>query len=128
MEAGDINHVRLAGEGPMMTDQTRATITPYADEKVNHQLDIKASNSSDDHDEEKVGVVYEVEATAEDAELPSNLYPFPELENTLPEKQQFTVRAVFVGCCLGAVVSASNICKNSEYRFVMLSNASRLGA
>ncbi|KAI0665449.1 OPT oligopeptide transporter [Trametes maxima] len=34
--------------------------------------------------------------------------PFPEEPNT-PAEQQFTFRAVFVGCALGAVISASNI-------------------
>lgn len=33
--------------------------------------------------------------------------PFPADPNALPEDQQFTFRAVFVGCALGAVISAS---------------------
>lgn len=33
--------------------------------------------------------------------------PFPVDPDALPEEQQFTFRAVFVGCALGAVISAS---------------------
>ena len=33
-------------------------------------------------------------------------YPFP-MDPDAPEEQQFTFRAVFVGCALGAVISAS---------------------
>jgi len=35
--------------------------------------------------------------------------PFPIDPNEPEETHQLTVRAVFVGCCLGAVVGASNI-------------------
>ena len=38
--------------------------------------------------------------------------PFP-LDPDAPEEQQFTFRAVFVGCALGAVISASKCVSSS---------------
>lgn len=35
--------------------------------------------------------------------------PFPEDPNAVPEEWQLTVRAIVVGCLLGAIVAASNI-------------------
>lgn len=37
----------------------------------------------------------------------SHEHPFPELPGTQLETQQFTIRAVLVGCMLGGVISAS---------------------
>ena len=37
----------------------------------------------------------------------SHEYPFPEDPNAEPELQQFTIRAVLVGCILGGVIAAS---------------------
>lgn len=37
----------------------------------------------------------------------SHEHPFPELPNSEIETQQFTFRAVLVGCLLGGVISAS---------------------
>lgn len=39
--------------------------------------------------------------------LLSNEDPFPMDEATEKETQQFTFRAVFVGCCLGGVIAAA---------------------
>ncbi|KAH7327129.1 OPT oligopeptide transporter protein-domain-containing protein [Rhexocercosporidium sp. MPI-PUGE-AT-0058] len=38
-----------------------------------------------------------------------NKFPFPKLHGIPEEDHQITVRAILIGCCLGAVVSASNI-------------------
>lgn len=38
-----------------------------------------------------------------------NKFPFPPLHGVPDEEQQITFRALFVGCMLGAVVSASNL-------------------
>lgn len=45
----------------------------------------------------------------EDGEILDNKFPFPPLKGTPEETQQLTVRAIVIGCCLGAIVSASNI-------------------
>jgi len=57
---------------------------------------------------EKGELVKTHEAEAED-ELNafSHEYPFPEDPNAEPEPQQFTVRAVLVGCLLGGIIAAS---------------------
>jgi len=43
----------------------------------------------------------------DDLDAFSHEHPFPQLPDAEPETQQFTFRAVFVGCILGAVISAS---------------------
>ncbi|CCG82772.1 Putative uncharacterized protein [Taphrina deformans PYCC 5710] len=106
MEMGDITKVRVAGEGTLTAEQTHAPITPYANEKITHALDEDRISA---HDMEKEGGIYEVTSLGSDSDTPSNLVPFPELPGDLPEDHQFTFRAVAIGCCLGAVVSASNI-------------------
>lgn len=45
----------------------------------------------------------------EDEYVPNVVDPFPVEPGELEETHQLTFRAVFVGCCLGAVVGASNI-------------------
>lgn len=45
----------------------------------------------------------------EESEILDNMYPFPPLKGIPEEEQQLTVRALVIGICLGAVVSASNI-------------------
>ena len=39
----------------------------------------------------------------------NNLFPFPPLKGVPEEQQQLSIRALVIGVCLGAVVSASNI-------------------
>lgn len=114
MEMGDITNIRVAGEATLTAEQTHAPITPFANEKITHQIDHpdqKREHADDysNNDMEKEGAFYEVNAVGADDQPPSNLYPFPEDMDSQPETQQFTFRAVAIGCCLGAVVSASNI-------------------
>lgn len=52
-------------------------------------------NSHDEHEEEDI--------------ILDNKFPFPPLHGVPTEEQQITFRALFVGCMLGAVVSASNL-------------------
>ncbi|CZT00208.1 related to permeases-unknown function [Rhynchosporium agropyri] len=42
-------------------------------------------------------------------EVLDNKFPFPPLKNVPEEGAQITIRALVLGCCLGAIVSASNI-------------------
>lgn len=45
----------------------------------------------------------------EEHEILDNKFPFPPLQGIPEEEQQISFRAIAIGCCLGAVVSASNI-------------------
>lgn len=111
MEMGEITQVRVAGESTLTIDQLHTPITPYSNIEISKNLDVKVSETSGSlHDMDKEGAIYELRSfddTAEDT--PSNLYPFPELPGAQPERRQFTVRAVVIGCALGSIVSASNI-------------------
>lgn len=114
MEMGDITHAKVAGEATLSAEQMHAPVAPYANEKITHALDTKRRSESSDglgqtNDIEKNGVMYEVRSQESDEATPSNLVPFPEDPNCQEEDQQFTFRAVAVGCALGSVVSASNI-------------------
>lgn len=112
MEMGDITNIRVPGEATLTAQQMHAPIVPYDNETVSHAFDEKgvtgATKVSDIDSMEKNEGIYEVKSVYED-QPPSNLVPFPEDPNAHPETQQLTVRALVVGCCLGAVVSASNI-------------------
>ncbi|KAK7462797.1 hypothetical protein VKT23_007378 [Stygiomarasmius scandens] len=66
----------------------RASSNDYPDEKKHHSEEDLALETFDDHDVSK---------------------PFPIDPHAPEETHQLTVRAVFVGCVLGAVVGASNI-------------------
>lgn len=55
------------------------------------------------------GEVVELVAGQESYNELSHEFPFPVDADELEEPQQFTFRAVFVGCVLGAVISASNV-------------------
>lgn len=73
-----------------------------------HKDDSKPSSSRDSGVQVEKGVV-ETLTTEVDDELDafSHEHPFPPMLDAEPETQQFTFRAVFVGCVLGAVISAS---------------------
>lgn len=45
----------------------------------------------------------------EEAEVLDNKFPFPPLKGIPDEEQQLSIRALVIGICLGAIVSASNI-------------------
>lgn len=45
----------------------------------------------------------------EEAEVLDNKYPFPPLKGIPEDEQQLSIRALVIGVCLGAIVSASNI-------------------
>lgn len=49
------------------------------------------------------------EPRQEEEEILDNLFPFPPLRGIPDEEQQLSVRALVIGCALGAIVSASNI-------------------
>jgi uncharacterized membrane protein len=109
MEIGELNSTRVQGQNGV-TAQEAHIPTPLAGTMVDqkHAVDDtihRASTSSFDN-EKQAGI----EVTSQEEEdVPSNLYPFPELPGAVDEGRALTVRAIFVGCCLGAVVSASNI-------------------
>jgi hypothetical protein len=65
------------------------------------------STSSDPSIREEKGEAAVVDATEDDHLLLSHEEQFPEDPNGEVETQQFTVRAVLVGCVLGGVIAAS---------------------
>jgi hypothetical protein len=95
-------------------DVATAPVTAAADARVGEQLPDATSEKRAhsrgekdmfvDIDGEKEPIVEE-----EEAEILDNMYPFPPLKGIPEEEQQLTVRALVVGVCLGAIVSASNI-------------------
>jgi len=72
-------------------------------------MEMKEVRGSDDaQDSLERGEVIEVdESKDEDPLMLSSSDPFPEDPNAEVETQQFTVRAVLVGCILGGVIAAS---------------------
>ncbi|KAH9858652.1 OPT oligopeptide transporter [Lenzites betulinus] len=75
-----------------------------ADSEVN-VLNRTPSSMGSSNEKERIEVVEE----EYQLEKPDISRPFPRDPNEMIETHQLTVRAVFVGCCLGAVVGASNI-------------------
>lgn len=82
-----------------------------------HRDDSKPSSSHDGSVQVEKGAVEEL-TTEVDNELDafSHEHPFPPMVDAELETQQFTFRAVFVGCILGAVISASKYVIRSTYR------------
>jgi len=72
-------------------------------------MEMKEVRGSDDaQDSLERGEVIEVdESKDEDPLMLSSSDPFPEDPSAEVETQQFTVRAVLVGCILGGVIAAS---------------------
>ena len=64
---------------------------------------ISSDDGGDKHDAEHE------EEHEEDHVILDNKFPFPPLHGVPTEEQQITFRALFVGCMLGAIVSASNL-------------------
>ncbi|OJT10730.1 Metal-nicotianamine transporter YSL2 [Trametes pubescens] len=64
-----------------------------------------ASSTGSSNEKERI-IVEEEEYTLEKPDISR---PFPREPDEMVETHQLTIRAVFVGCCLGAVVGASNI-------------------
>ncbi|KAI0633640.1 OPT oligopeptide transporter [Trametes polyzona] len=77
--------------------------TTQDDVNVLHRSDSPSMGSS--NEKERIEVLegeYEMEK-------PDISKPFPRDPDEMVETHQLTIRAIFVGCCLGAVVGASNI-------------------
>ncbi|OCH86719.1 OPT oligopeptide transporter [Obba rivulosa] len=68
-----------------------------------------SSHGSSDEKDEKAAYMHAEEMEEEVLELPDPSKPFPREPDEMEETHQLTLRALFVGCCLGAVVGASNI-------------------
>ncbi|ORY82431.1 oligopeptide transporter [Protomyces lactucae-debilis] len=90
MEIGELNTTRVQGQNGVNAEEAHIP-TPFSGTKV----------------AEKHAVDDTIQQEEED--VPSNLYPFPELPGAVDEGTALTIRAILIGCCLGAVVSASNI-------------------
>ncbi|KAI0676232.1 oligopeptide transporter [Trametes maxima] len=66
-------------------------------------------SSSGSSDEKHVKGHHEHEAEEYEVDTHDITRPFPPDPDAIEETHQLTIRAVFVGCCLGAIVGASNI-------------------
>ena len=73
----------------------------------NIERDSKISDPNDASINLEKGEAIVVESTEENALLLSHKEQFPVDPNETEETQQFTVRAVLVGCILGGVIAAS---------------------
>lgn len=93
-------------------DVTTAPVTAPEDARTDAQLPHEPPHHQVHSADNKEGYVnYEDEknSDADELEVLDNLFPFPPLKGIPDEEQQFSVRALVIGICLGAVVSASNI-------------------
>lgn len=98
-------------------DVTTAPVTAPADAKTEEQVPEKVPETVRERRPHSAGekdmfVDIDGEKTPvdeEESEILDNRFPFPPLKGAPEEEQQLTVRALVVGICLGAVVSASNI-------------------
>lgn len=94
-------------------DVTTAPVTAPADAKTEEQVPETVPEKRPHSAGEKemfVDIDGEKNPIDEDeSEVLDNRFPFPPLKGIPDEEQQLTVRALVVGVCLGAVVSASNI-------------------
>ena len=85
------------------TDAQLATLT--ADNIIHEKSD--KYDSDDPSTSVENGDVCPVESDKDDTGFLSHEEQFPEDPNAEPETQQFTARAVIVGCILGGVIAAS---------------------
>ncbi|KAH9219269.1 OPT oligopeptide transporter protein-domain-containing protein [Leptodontidium sp. 2 PMI_412] len=69
------------------------------DDKKTYSVDVNDNEIDSDRDRE----LEDMHAVLD------NKFPFPKLHGIPDQEQQITFRAILLGCCLGAVVSASNI-------------------
>jgi hypothetical protein len=69
------------------------------DDKNTYSVDVNDNDIDNDRERE----LEEMHAVLD------NKFPFPKLHGIPDQEQQITFRAILLGCCLGAVVSASNI-------------------
>ncbi|POS73234.1 oligopeptide transporter [Diaporthe helianthi] len=94
-------------------DVTTAPVTAPADARTEEQLpDMTSEKRPHSRGEKDMFVDIDGEKTPvdeEENEILDNMFPFPPLKGVPEEEQQLTVRALVIGICLGAVVSASNI-------------------
>lgn len=94
-------------------DVTTAPVTAPADAKTEEQVPETFPEKRPHSVGEKdmfVDIDGEKNPIDEDeSEVLDNRFPFPPLKGIPEEEQQLTIRALVVGICLGAVVSASNI-------------------
>lgn len=93
-------------------DVATAPVTAPADAKTEEQLPESLRERRPHSGGEKemfVDIDGDKEPIEDETEILDNRFPFPPLKGVPDEEQQLTVRALVVGVCLGAVVSASNI-------------------
>lgn len=96
----------------MASLQAHDMITEPADASTRAQMQHGSSDSHAYPDEKKEpSVTFGDEKVygEEASDVLDNLFPFPPLKGVPDEEQQLSIRALVIGICLGAIVSASNI-------------------
>ena len=92
-----------------MTEETSAIATGkeiYEDTALNIEKD-RDSISNDPASPIEKGESIQREDDLEEVEVLSHEDLFPPIEGLQEETHQLTIRAIFVGCCLGGVIAAS---------------------
>lgn len=102
----------MAATGAAGFPTESAAIEAITIQSIANEKDRKPSSNENSISMEKGEIYPSIEAQSEAGEGDeldpfSHEHPFPILPGEIPEEQQFTVRAVLVGCLLGAVISAS---------------------
>ncbi|OJT01821.1 hypothetical protein TRAPUB_7728 [Trametes pubescens] len=102
----EVEHSSLEVEGRDI--RTGIAIPPVSPASENGELDRKDEKASFTEIDQVISItsVYSDDTDGALQDLGTD-NPFPVDPDALPEEQQFTFRAVFVGCALGAVISAS---------------------
>lgn len=92
-------------------DAITAPVTAPADAQTKEQLpyEPKEAHQFDEKREPSITAEDEKDFDEDEGEVLNNLFPFPPLKGVPEEEQQLSIRALVIGICLGAVVSASNI-------------------
>ncbi|KAH8646364.1 OPT oligopeptide transporter [Xylariales sp. PMI_506] len=79
------------------------------EEKPHGQVDVEKAPGINESPDAFEVFEDEKEPLAHEEEILDHRFPFPPLSGIIGEEQQLTIRAILIGSCLGAVVSASNL-------------------
>lgn len=96
-------------------DVKTAPVTAPADARISEQLPRPETppyhGADSGHEKDAYFNVVDEKSLNDETETErlDNLFPFPPLKGIPDEDQQLSIRALVIGVCLGAIVSASNI-------------------
>lgn len=96
----------MTSTGGALGTETNAQLATLTADNIIHEKSHKY-DSDDPSASVENGDVYPSGSDKDDAGFLSHEEQFPEDPNAEPETQQFTARAVIVGCILGGIIAAS---------------------